>query len=1743
MKNSKFFSAGQHNKYPFLGAIPIKTISFILTIFAVLAIISVVLFGFINQTFAGTVNANGVEADADVADNPPSNADTFEDGGFTFSVESDNTCWIIAYNQGYADITLPAKAIDKNATEYNVSGVKSLQGLSCENISCSSDIDWEFTIQESAFMNSTVKTFTFSTIHETFGNPVTPEYVIGASAFEGCTLLNTVNFNSANIKSIGEKAFKGCALESVSFCPGITCEVGSYAFDGCTNLESIVFPSTGSITLNNNCFAFTDTGSGNNVSEIKVDAGVASIGENAFASCKDLNTVNITSDATTKEDPITIKSSSFPYAMKNYNSGYVAVNSETVTVSGKFVKNYNDLESSVTAFYQVFQLSGNTKTVFGNPQTALSDVSVTFYQSETERGQAISDAEGNYVINDVFCGLTGVVKAKDAVSGRLHDDPNPLNISQNIVADVPNLNFAFTEYLYDDVSGVEYAIGSTAYIRGHKDTLPSIVTLKDSVTSNDDGKAYNVTYIAEGAFKDTSNLQEVTLGNGDASNIKTIGKEAFKNSGLTKIKTNRVETIGESAFANNVNLADLYIALWCKEVGANALASCEALRTVTFEKAGSAGVKIGVGAFPFNYWDYVKTNADTYEYKNVIDKEATEQQTYIQTSASSKFIYDEIGFGGKGSDLYRVYTVSGSARTNAENLAIPNLNVNFEYKVSAGRTIPYTDTTKGDGKYSFDNVFCGAYGDIKTAFTATAENDLYDGVNTIKKSEGVHIDSDYSFNLKEIHIGVDGVAYVLVNDNSVNQVYAIGTNTNNENVDMKILSTITSKFGGTALPVTKITSRFDLPSHGNYKVFSNNTNIKSLDFNDDSKVISINESCFQSSGLESVKIAPSVETIERWAFGSCSSLATLEFLQYYEEDGSVKGSNLEMISENAFASDFESTGNQIKSVIFPKSAVGVSYIQVNENAFKNANQIEYIEVSSGINSFDKNVFNTPNLNCLVLGPECNFNTGTATFPYYNGKNTNYFDYNTSYSPVINYNGSGVSTDDDETVTFIRNKNGFGGNGDGLYKVYNIEGTVSTQTTTSKQLANIDVSYTCKDDSGADVTYTSTTAAAEHLGEYKIEKAFCGTTGTIAAKDSASSTTKHFDSSVDLTEKITKDINNQNLKVIEYIVESGVKYAFEDTASYVCGYTNDLGESVIILSSAQSADEAKNYNVTTIADSALKDATTLKDIVISENISSIQDSALKGCTSLDTVEFKANNVTFGDDVFDFDFKDFDTDYYDVNSKTAVYDAGKFKLVKDSSYERDDAFYKLYTLSGKVTDFSDNPLVEVSIKNEDVFETNSGDGGMYSFEGVLCGSTHFDVSKTNYYEDPAYPCTLPGIKADTTEGNFRLQEGTLISYNDFNYVLKENSEERYATVIAPTIDPTSEKYKDVSIVNVIRASEVDYPVKEISFNVTLTQLESLKIPANVTTIIAESFKGCVNLENVIIVEDSKLVTIGDSTFEGCSKLREINFPASLKNIGEAAFKNCASLDFLSIPNTLTSIGNDAFAGCSKVDSIMFNGTSSTTTVGNNVWPFHVYKYDSLKNTFVMVNEDGLINTFGKFNIRERKFENADVKVFDQVFTLSGTVSLDKYPESGVTVTINDKRTGQKYDPSVPDATEDFATGVAAEEPRSITATTNDVGYFEFPEEFAGSINNVVALDLDGVKQVSVSEFGPLVADSEVEVSLETLPVPPGPEPTPTPDPEFINSTAQTGDALTVFCVFMIAVLTFSIFVFERNRIKNN
>jgi len=64
---------------------------------------------------------------------------------------------------------------------------------------------------------------------------------------------------------------------------------------------------------------------------------------------------------------------------------------------------------------------------------------------------------------------------------------------------------------------------------------------------------------------------------------------------------------------------------------------------------------------------------------------------------------------------------------------------------------------------------------------------------------------------------------------------------------------------------------------------------------------------------------------------------------------------------------------------------------------------------------------------------------------------------------------------------------------------------------------------------------------------------------------------------------------------------------------------------------------------------------------------------------------------------------------------------------------------------------------------------------------------------------------------------------------------------------------------------------------------------------------------------IVVGEGVTTIGNSAFEGCSKVTSVSLPKTLTRIGGYAFDHCSSLKELSIPDGVTSIGGYAFSCC--------------------------------------------------------------------------------------------------------------------------------------------------------------------------------------------------------------------------------------
>ncbi|MDY3770175.1 MAG: leucine-rich repeat domain-containing protein, partial [Lachnospiraceae bacterium] len=82
--------------------------------------------------------------------------------------------------------------------------------------------------------------------------------------------------------------------------------------------------------------------------------------------------------------------------------------------------------------------------------------------------------------------------------------------------------------------------------------------------------------------------------------------------------------------------------------------------------------------------------------------------------------------------------------------------------------------------------------------------------------------------------------------------------------------------------------------------------------------------------------------------------------------------------------------------------------------------------------------------------------------------------------------------------------------------------------------------------------------------------------------------------------------------------------------------------------------------------------------------------------------------------------------------------------------------------------------------------------------------------------------------------------------------------------------------------------------------------------VTVIRWQAFYNCSSLTSIEIPKGVE--SIEGSTFSGCSKLKEIKLPTTLKVIGYYAFRDCGGLISIEIPEGVESIGNGAFSGCS-------------------------------------------------------------------------------------------------------------------------------------------------------------------------------------------------------------------------------------
>lgn len=102
-----------------------------------------------------------------------------------------------------------------------------------------------------------------------------------------------------------------------------------------------------------------------------------------------------------------------------------------------------------------------------------------------------------------------------------------------------------------------------------------------------------------------------------------------------------------------------------------------------------------------------------------------------------------------------------------------------------------------------------------------------------------------------------------------------------------------------------------------------------------------------------------------------------------------------------------------------------------------------------------------------------------------------------------------------------------------------------------------------------------------------------------------------------------------------------------------------------------------------------------------------------------------------------------------------------------------------------------------------------------------------------------------------------------------------------------------------------------------------LESIKIPSSISgrkvySIGEGAFSENENLSRVVVSKGVR--NIDDEVFKGCSSLREVKLPDTIKYIGQSAFEGCDALTKITIGNGVMHISENAFKGCSSLKKIV-------------------------------------------------------------------------------------------------------------------------------------------------------------------------------------------------------------------------------
>ena len=399
------------------------------------------------------------------------------------------------------------------------------------------------------------------------------------------------NYRGYFVTKIGENAFAGSAVTSVSMPEGIT-SIGQYAFSGCQNLESVTLPES-LTTLGSEAFYGCK-----NLESVALPESLTTLGDRTFEACELLKTIKIPSGVTAIPDQCfygcsSLESVTIPEgvtaigydAFSGCKFNALTLPSTITSIGNEAFRNNNNLKSIICSATIPPTLGDNAFSNDITPSIKVPISSIAAYK-QANGWKNFTNYYGGDVVNN---GITYRINEKEATITAAEATITEANVPSTV-------EFEGNQYPVIKINEKVFSGNTNLTVVTLPDGLVEIgefafsgcknlesVTLSESLTTLGDYAFSSckslktikipsgVTTIPRSCFSGCSSLKSVTIPEG----VTAIGGEAFYHCDLNALTLpESLETIEYYAFGGNRSLKSVNIPAKVKTIGGQAFYDC-----------------------------------------------------------------------------------------------------------------------------------------------------------------------------------------------------------------------------------------------------------------------------------------------------------------------------------------------------------------------------------------------------------------------------------------------------------------------------------------------------------------------------------------------------------------------------------------------------------------------------------------------------------------------------------------------------------------------------------------------------------------------------------------------------------------------------------------------------------------------------------------------------------------------------------------------------------------------------------------------------------------------------------------------------------------------------------------------------------------------------------------------------------------------------------------------------------------